>query len=835
MNDPVKNTTKALSDSITVKIHYCRPDGNYKGWNLWVWGLGRTAGQQDFTMEDGHAVATLILPGHTTQYISFIPRHSLPDNRWAAQEFGERRVDLRDIVAGTVHCYVDAGVYETSRVTDDNAVFANKLLQVRLDYDRNCLLVTSAQPLQDPGQLSLHGDDGGNVTVSSIACEDGVYALALSTPVALWRLHRYKVMFEGYAYDISGLEAYDSDKFHREFTYTGTDLGSTYTPTATEFALWAPTATQVSIYLYTTGSDREPGAACLGSYPMVRTEKGVWRCRIEKDLKNVYYTYWVQVSGEDVEVCDPYARTTGVNGERAMVIDLAATDPEGWDRDENPNKLASYTDAVIYELHLRDFSIHPCSGVKESWRGKYLSLTQSGTVTHGGQPTALDHIKDLGITHLHLLPIYDYGSVDEITSSSFNWGYDPVNYNVPDGSYATDPFHGQVRVQELKTMIRTLHKNGISVIMDVVYNHVYQVERFCFNRIVPGYFSRHNPDGSYSDGSGCGNDTASERPMVRKYIIESVLYWARQYHINGFRFDLVGLLDAQTVNQLVEAVHAQYPDVIFYGEGWTMHTAVEDGIAMATQENASLTPAFAYFSDTIRNLLTGRNGESLGYASGAQGLEYELMQNFMASPWFTSDPNQVIQYASCHDNHTLLAKLLLSTGKQEADWDIVRMNKLTAAIYLTAQGIPFIHAGEEMLRLKIKSDGSFSENSYNASDSVNAIRWSNLDSQIGADLSDYYKGLVALRKKTPALRLRTQADIQSRVRCVCARDNVVQFLIDETICVIFNPNHGGITANLPAGVWQVYVDGEYAGTEPMYSAEDRLKVPGISAMVLIKE
>ena len=823
-----------MNDSVTLYIHYIRPDGDYTGWNLWVWGLGRTPGQYDFSPLEGHRVVKLTLPGHQTQYLSFIPRCSVPGNCWSQQEFGERRVDLSDLVSGTVHCYVDSGKYETSRVTESDVVFANKIRRAELDYDGNRILVNTVKPLADPAQaLCLHYK-GEPVSITCAAEQYGTYVLTPSRPLRLWELYQYQVIFAGFAYDICYLSTYDSHKFHREFTYDGDDLGSRYTPHATEFALWAPTAESVQVRLYTTGSDLENNAAFLGSHTMVKTEKGVWRCRLEQDLEGIYYTYLVHVDGQTAEVCDPYAFTTGVNGGRAMVIDLQRTDPAGWETDENPNKLQSYTDAIIYEVHLRDYSIHPGSGIRETLRGKYLSLTQSDTVTRGGMSTGLDHMKQLGITHVHLLPIYDYGSVDETACNCFNWGYDPVNYNVPDGSYATNPYDGHVRVKELKEMVACLHQNGISVIMDVVYNHVYQAETFAFNRIVPGYFSRHNPDGSLSNGSGCGNDTASERPMVRKYIVQSVLYWAQQYHINGFRFDLVGLLDAATINQLVQTVHAQFPDVIFYGEGWSMQTAVKEGTPMATQVNAAQTPHFAYFSDTIRNLLTGTNGESLGYASGAQGLEYELVRNFMANPWFTDDPNQVIQYASCHDNHTLLAKLLLSHGKLEADWDIVRMNKLTAAIYLTAQGIPFIHAGEEMLRLKIRDDGSFSENSYNAPDSVNAIRWNLLDTQTGAELSQYYAGLIALRKQCPALRLNSAEKIARQVQYLWARDNVVQFLVDENICIIFNPNHHGITASLPQGQWQVYVDGESAGTEPLYDAHDFIKVPGISAMVLKK-
>ena len=823
------------NNTVTVKLHYHRTDRNYTGWNFWIWRLGMTSRQYDLAWDGDHMSATVVVPGRSTGYISFIPRYSTAGNNWAAQEYGERRVDLSDVVSGTVHCHIYAGNYHTQLKMGADAVCANKLSSVTLDYDYNLIKITAVKPLENPSaslQLVCHGK---LQPLKDMGYYHGVYVLEPEQQLSLSTLHRYKIHFENFDYAIDYKSAYDSQRFLREFIYDGDDFGATYRPDSTDFATWGPTAEGMKVRLYATGSDREPGATMLGTYKMTRSEKGVWRTTVPGDLNGIYYTYLVKVDGKTVEVCDPYARTTGVNGHRAMVIDLAATNPEGWDQDENPNKLKSYTDAIIYEAHVRDFTIHSYSGVQLPWRGKYLGLTQTGTTSDGKTHTGLDHIKKLGITHLHLLPIYDYGSVDETTCDSFNWGYDPVNYNVPDGSYATDPYKGHVRVQELKQLVQALHQNGISVIMDVVYNHVYEVDNFCCNRIVPGYFSRQNPDGSYSDGSGCGNDTASERPMVRKYIVDSVLYWAEQYHINGFRFDLVGLLDAQTINQIVTTVHEKYPDVIFYGEGWTMNTAAPAGTTMATQANAAHTPGFGYFSDTIRNLLTGSNGDNVGYVSGRYGVEGDLVKNFMANPWFTDNPQQVIQYASCHDNHTLAAKLLLSTGKTRIDWDTVRMNKLTAAIYLTAQGVPFIHAGEEMLRLKIKEDGSFSENSYNAGDSVNAIRWEQLENPTFAESVNYYKGLIAFRKAHPLLRLPDAGSIRRHVRCMGHNNNVVQLLLEndqEQICVIFNPNQPGATLPLPPGSWNVCIDAEKSGTRTLYTAQGSVCVAGISAMVL---
>ena len=541
---------------------------------------------------------------------------------------------------------------------------------------------------------------------------------------------RYMILFEGNEYPIIMPNIYSTEKFEKEFTYSGSDLGATYTPEKTTFRVWAPTADTVTLNLYGSGT---PGTDDLvEQLPMTADVNGTWIAEKEGDLNGTYYTYLVSVGGNENEACDPYARTTGVNGKRAMILDLASTDPDGWENDTNPNAGMTYNDAVIYELHVRDLSSDESSGIQNT--GKFLGLTETGTTTASGIPTGLDHMKDLGITHLHLLPVYDYASVDETQSDKpqFNWGYDPENYNVPEGSYSTDPYNGAVRVAEMKQMVKVLHDNQISVIMDVVYNHVYNASDFCVNQIVPGYFSRVNEDGTYSNGSDCGNDTASERSMVRKYIVDSVKYWADEYHIDGFRFDLVGLIDTETINEVVTEVHKTHPDVIFYGEGWTMDTAVtKDGYKMTTQPNSTDVPGFAFFSDTLRDALKGHVFYTTrkGYVSGAADLADTVKGCFLgqAGDWCTT-PAQSINYASCHDNMTLLDRITRSTpGVSEEDR--IRMNNLSAAIYMTAQGIPFLQAGEEMLRAKIDASGDFVENSYNSPDSVNSIKWDTLEDE----------------------------------------------------------------------------------------------------------
>ena len=636
-------------------------------------------------------------------------------------------------------------------------------------------------------------------------------------------------------------ERYSTPDFEATYTYRGNDLGAVWSKDLTSFRLWAPTATAVSINLYRSG---EPYAQDLISrIPMERDVKGTWAAKCAGDLNGVYYTYLVTHEFETVEVCDPYARTTGINGYRAMIIDLSSTDPEGWDQDCDPNADLAVTDVVIYELHVRDVSVDASSGIGQ--KGKYLGVVESGTRTPGGIPTGIDHMKDLGITHLHLLPVYDFGSVDERhpEHNQFNWGYDPVNFNVPEGSYSSDPYNGAIRVKELKQMIKGLHDNGISAVMDVVYNHVYEAKDFCFNKIVPDYFSR-TKDGVYSNGSGCGNDTASERSMVRKYIVDSVCYWADEYHFDGFRFDLVGLLDVDTINEIVTEVHKRHPSVIFYGEGWKLDTVLTHDCKLAVQENSYLTPGFAYFNDTIRDSLRGSVffTDALGFITGATGIGPKLEDCFRGLPQWCKDPKQTVNYVSCHDNNTLMDRISLATPDVSFE-DHVRMNKLAAVFYLTAQGIPFLQAGEEMLRSKPDSDGGFVENSYCSSDEINSIKWNLLEQKIYRDTFRYYKGLIALRKAHPMLRMTSSYDILSNLVPVhCDHPHVGAFRLtgnaaqenDTEMFIIFSAAKTAQTVNLPKGKWDILVNAEQAGTDVLATAESQVTLPPISAMVLIK-
>ncbi len=828
------------AEELTLKFHYHREDGAYDGWDVWLWEEGGDGGAYEFAEENGEMVATkVITPGVTS--VGFIVRTA----DWSKDIEKDQFIDISEMVSGTVHIYVESGVEGYEKEYGEDAVTGTKLTKARYDGDGHIVISMTGELEGDlTGVFAVKGTEGGVAVDAAEKSAKMEYTISLKEELNL--SEDYKVIYDGNEYAVIMPDYYATEEFEAAYTYEGDDLGATWTKEKTAFRVWAPTAEDVKVNLYESGTD---GTEDLKEQlPMKRDVNGTWVAEKEGDLNGTYYTYSVTIKGETAEACDPYARTTGVNGKRAMVIDLASTNPEGWEEDADPHAGAGINDAVIYELHVRDLSADESSGIRNV--GKFLGLIETGTKTEGGVPTGLDHMKDLGITHLHLLPVYDYGSVDEtkLDTPQFNWGYDPVNYNVPEGSYSTDPYNGEIRVKEMKEMVQGLHQNGISVVMDVVYNHVYSADDFCFNKIVPDYFSRKDENGVYASGSGCGNDTASERAMVKKYIVDSVCYWADEYHIDGFRFDLVGLLDTETINAVVEEVHKNHPNVIFYGEGWNLDTKLtKEGYILATQVNSTETPEFAYFSDTMRDLLKGSVFETseTGYVSGAEGCEEDLEKCFMglAGDWCTT-PAQAVNYASCHDNLTLMDRISRSTPAESRE-DRIRMNNLAAAIYMTAEGIPFLQAGEEMLRTKIDSNGGFVENSYASPDSVNSIKWDTLEEQEYQDVYNYYKGLIAFRKAHAALRLTTAEETEANVRPVEGLEkNVVAFDISgdadegasEGIFVIFNANKNATEVTLPEGNWNVYIDDAKAGTEAIGTVPgEKVSVAPISAMVLVKE
>lgn len=642
-----------------------------------------------------------------------------------------------------------------------------------------------------------------------------------------------------YKYNLKMLSEYSTEEFEQKYTYAGSDLGASWSENCTSFKLWSPVAKRVQVNLYQSGDNRCKDL--IQSRDMKQGEYGVWSVDVEGDMKNIYYTFSAEIDGVTEEFCDPYAKACGVNGKRAMVVDLAACNPAGWEQDKNPNEDLPVCKSVIYELHTRDFSADKSSDIQN--KGKFLGLVETGRTVNGkgAIPSGIDHLKELGITHLHLLPFYDYATIDEskdYDDKEYNWGYDPLNYNVPEGSYATNAFDGNVRIKELKETIMELHKNGIGVVMDVVYNHTYS-EDFCFNRAVPGYFYRIDEKGVFSNGSECGNDTASERSMVSKYIVDSVLYMAEEYHIDGFRFDLVGLLDVDTINRIREGLDRIRPNIMMYGEGWTLDTKLtKKNIQLAVQENVDKMNDFAMFSDNIRDAIKGSvfEEDEKGFISGNTEGYDELKNSILGLPEWSVSPENVVNYTSCHDNYTLFDKIHLCNEGISFE-EAVQQNLLAFSIVMLSQGIPLMHAGEEMLRTKTDEKGEYVSDSVRSSDYVNAIKWSDLEKEEYYHVYEYYKGLIAFRKAHAAFTMSSRQEVLNKIQFIEMDDKqVIAYKLCEdskTIYVIFNASKDEVEIKTGEKELHCYVSHEKAGLEILEKCSGDVKVPGVSCKVLI--
>lgn len=647
-----------------------------------------------------------------------------------------------------------------------------------------------------------------------------------------------------------GMHAQDQDSRFINFpVYDGTDLELTVDATGTHFALWSPEAQAAEVMLYNTGRNT-PAYLTL---PMTKGEKGVWRASVAEKLYGKFYTFRIKHNGKWLaETPGVWAKAVGVNGHRAAIIDLDATDPEGWDADKGP-KLDNITDAVIYEMHHRDFSMDPSSGIAN--KGKFLALTEQQTKSVLGDKTGIDHLKELGVTHVHVLPSYDYNSVDEtnLPANQYNWGYDPFNYNAPEGSYSTNPSDPATRVREMKEMVKALHDAGIGVVMDVVYNHTANNDDSNFSLTAPGYYYRHRPDGSYSDASGCGNETASERQQMRDFIVNSVKYWADEYHIDGFRFDLMAIHDIETMNEVAAELKKINPSIFVYGEGWTAGDSPLPPEKRALKDNVAKMDGIAVFSDDIRDAIKGHysNAEERGFVTGKPGNEETVKIGIVAATAhpqvdyskgnnsksaYAKAPTEIINYVSCHDDLTLTDKLAKSMpGSTEADRQ--RAARLAQTIVFTSQGTPFMFAGEEVFR-----DKKGVHNSYKSPDSINAIDWTLKNRN--ADQFNYYKELIALRKQHPAFRMTTAADIARHIVFdKVDRDNVISYSIKDNangdewkeIKLVFNGNDEPVTVNIPKGNWTVIAsDGRISSRGIGISKGGSTVVAPVSALILAR-
>lgn len=631
-------------------------------------------------------------------------------------------------------------------------------------------------------------------------------------------------------------------------SYWGDDLGVKVSDNETNFALWSPAAEEVELRIYDNGETGEPEQIIKMTR---KSGKDPWRATLKGQLYGKFYTFKIKENGKWLaETPGIWNKAVGVNGKRAAIIDMAATNLEGWENDQRP-ALNSFNDIILYEMHHRDFSIDSTSGIQN--RGKFLALTEEGTKSPLGEMTGIDHLKDLGVTHVHILPSYDFGSIDErkLDENMYNWGYDPQNYNVPEGSYSTDPYTPETRIREMKKMIQSLHKNGIRVVMDVVYNHTYKNDESNFSLTVPGYFYRHNPDGGYSDAAHCGNETASEREMVRQYIVESVKYWAKEFHVDGFRFDLMGIHDLETMNQVRKALDEIDPTIFIYGEGWTAGPSPYPEEKRALKKNAAQMPGIAVFNDDIRDGIKGsfKDDAMRGFATGDTALDESVKFGIVAATFhpqinygkvnyssapYSVYPYQSINYVSSHDDLNLVDKLRVSNPDASQD-DLLKYDKLAQTIVFTSQGVPFMFNGEEVFRSK-----KGIHNSFQSPDSINKIDWTN--KSIYKDLYTYYKALISLRKNHPAFRMQRTKDIQEKLHFLDTGQNgVVAYTLGDyangdlwkEILVVFNGNKMDKQIEIPKEEWIIVgKDGKIDEDGIGKMSGGKILVPGSSALIL---
>lgn len=850
------------SEDIKVRIHYHRFDDQYEGWNVWLWPEGGDGNAYSFTSQDefGAVLESVIQKNADVTQLGIIIRL----NEWEAKDIDQDRfIEVAQINSeGILEIYVVQSesdiYYQRSKVNLDPKIVSAKLI----DPNKIEFSVTIPFDLEKAESIfKIQQSDGTNVKIKdiiSVIKKTEVSKAVITLEKELDLNQQYTIEGSNYAkFPISMSKAFDFPDFVSQFTYTGSDLGSSYSPEKTSFRVWAPTSEAVSVLVYDAGIKGN----LVSSTPMKKDVQGTYIATVQGDLNQMFYTYQVTINGKKNEAVDPYATSVGVNGDRAEIMDIAQTDPKDWKADQRP-ELVSANDSIIYELHIRDLSTSESSGITE--KGKYLGLTELGTKNSDGLSTGLDHIKELGVTHVQLLPVFDYRSIDETTleKNEFNWGYDPKNYNVPEGSYSTDPYEGGVRIKEFKTMVQTLHQNDLRVVMDVVYNHTGASNDSNLNILVPDYYYR-TVDGTFSNGSGCGNETASERLMVRKLIVDSVVFWATEYHIDGFRFDLMGLHDIETMKAVREALDKVDPSILTYGEGWTGGSCPLSESLRLVKANTSKVPSVGVFSDDLRDGIKGNvfEDKSAGFVNGAIGLEESvkfgivgatlhdqinyLKVNYSVKPW-ALEPAQSINYVEAHDNLTLWDKLAVTNAKDSIK-ERIAMDQMSAAIFLTSQGIPFIHAGMEFLRSK---EGD--ENSYKSPDRINQIDWSLKSTNI--NVFHYYKGLIELRKAHPAFRMTESSDINKNLAFFgtdetfgalqLPKKRMVGYVINNhankdeagAICVLFNANKTAQTVSIPDGEWDVVVNKDTVNVEGIdHLTGNQVLMQPIETVILISK
>lgn len=829
--------TLELEDGCRQLTIYYKRDEGYENCDIWIWYDGVDGRGYIFHECSYGAKVVLNVPAEIEE-VGFIIRTNCSDpggTSWGtASKDGSESDRFVSLEGDYTVIYTRAGDANSYTSTDGGeSLDINAEIALADMVDKTHIKITLSDGLAiSSANVSVTDASGNAVGISSVSGN------TVTTSSALDISKHYNVTVRDYGEAAVVPHTYfSSDAFNDEYYYDG-DLGVKLSENATCFRLWAPTASAVKLNLYDDGSN----GRAYKTVGLSKGEKGVWEYTYNENLDGKYYTYTVTTSEGVNEAVDPYAVSAGLNGVRGMILDLDGADPDGWVETPFDNPcVENYTDAEIWEVQVRDFS----TGISSSkYKGKYLAFTERGLTNSNGISVGVDYLVQLGITHVHLQPTYDFASVDESkntdgdeSNDEYNWGYDPLNYNVPEGSYATDAADGSVRVKEFKQMVQALHDAGISVVLDMVFNHTYSLDSN-LNKIVPYYYYRYTSEGAVSNGSGCGNETASERAMMRKYMVDSVTYWQTEYNVDGFRFDLMGLHDIKTMQEIEDAVHDINPEAIIYGEGWTggTSTSAYTGATLANIKkvnSVTQTNGIAMFNDVIRDGIKGSvfDISDVGFATGADTSDTNsillgvngsvFLKGFstLAGSWNGYNPTNVINYCSAHDNNTLWDRICYVYGTGEGTLaDRLARNRLSAAIVQTCLGIPFMLAGEEMLRSKVDGDGNYVSDSYNSPDYVNSIKWEELSADSdGYAVMLYYKGLIAFRKATPALRQTVTADGTNNVCSMLSNDKT--FLVftmtdldsDEKLLVVYNASPNEVAYDLPEGNWDLYIDGERAG------------------------
>ena len=837
---PAEEYTEEIPEGHNQITFYWTWDGSYENCDIWIW-WGDKAGKGYLFHECEYGGKVIVNVPEGVTEIGFIVRRDCSDpggSSWGSATKDYEQDRFATIEGRETFVYLQPGDPSQYKSNDGGkTLYMTKKFTMAgmMDINKIQYRVTPKMTITSLDQVKVY-DGEREVAIASISTlnKEATFGdIVLAEELDLGKV--YRVVIEGYGEkNVIPTGIFDSEYFAENYHYDGDDLGAVINGSTTTFKVWAPTASGVVLNLFEKGD----GVDAYKSVAMTKGDKGVWE-HTEECGHGTYYTYTVTTAVGTQEATDPYAKAAGVNGNRSMVVDLDLTDPEGWDASFLSEKIESYSEAIIWEIHVRDFS----NKIADSqYKGKYLAFTETGLVNEYGQSVGVDYLKELGITHVHLLPVYDYATVDESNpDAEFNWGYDPKNYNVPEGSYSTDPYNGEVRIREFKQMVMALHEAGIGVIMDMVYNHTYDGNS-SFNRIVPYYYYRYDNTGANTSASGCGNDTASERYMFGKFMVDSTSYWVKEYGLDGLRFDLMGLHDLQTMQEVESAVHTINPNAIIYGEGWTMGATI-DGSAQANQTNISkIVPtgdaigSVAVFNDVIRDGLKGSVFEKTarGYISGqTKATLSDIIFGINGGKGFgqgwSVDNAMVINYMSAHDNNTLWDKLLLSNGDNTDD-QRNRMNNLGAAIIMISKGTPFWQAGEEMLRTK-----GGDENSYKSSDAVNNIDWSVLkEGNREYETMLYYKGLIEMRKNYDIF-----TDLSTEV--VSVEETGSGLLIvkldngkDGEALLVINPHN----TNLPyalEGEWNLIANGDQAGAAVIERVSGSVTVAGISLSVFVND